>query len=221
MLTLNIEVKLMKSRKLKKEVIYAGYVVFFLLFVGLIYFIERSISNMIFKPTDDDFDYVSKTIVEEEVPVVNVSQVIMKPYIDSEIKVIKGYYDYQKDSSEQEKSIIFHVDTYYQNSGVDYGGKENFDVVAVLDGTVIEVNEDELLGKTIEIRHNNELISVYQSLSEIKVKKGDVVQQGAVIGKSGVCNFNKDIGDHLHFELIYKGQAVNPEEYYEKELGDL
>ncbi len=54
-----------------------------------------------------------------------------------------------------------------------------------------------------------------------KVKKDDVVKQGDIIGKSGTSNFSKDLGDHLHFELIYKGQAVNPEEYYEKELGDL
>lgn len=211
----------MKQRKLKKEVIYAVYVVVFLLLVGLIYYIETAISNVLFQPDNDDYDYVSDTIIEDDVPVVNIGQAIIRPYVDSAVKLLKGYYDYQKDSAEQERALVFHVDTYYQNSGVDYGGKENFDVVAILDGSVIDVKEDELLGKTVEIKHNNELISVYQSLSEVKVKKGDVIKQGAIIGKSGMSNFNKDLGDHLHFELIYKGQAVNPEEYYEKELGDL
>ncbi len=211
----------MKNRKLKKEVAYAGYVVGFLLFVGFIYLIETSISKSLFKPNDDDYDYVSKTIVEDDVPVVNVGQVIVKPYVDSEIKVLKGFYDYLKDSSEQEKSLIFHSNTYYQNSGIDYGGKEKFDVVAVLDGTVIAVKEDDLLGQTVELRHNNEIISIYQSLEEVKVKKDDVIKQGEIIGKSGVSNFKKDLGNHLHFEFIYKGQSVNPEEYYEKELGDL
>lgn len=211
----------MKQRKLKKEVIYAVYVVVFLLLVGLIYYIETAISNVLFQPDNDDYDYVSDTIIEDDVPVVNVGQAIIRPYVDSAVKLLKGYYDYQKDSAEQERALVFHVDTYYQNSGVDYGGKENFDVVAILDGSVIDVKEDELLGKNVEIKHNNELISVYQSLSEVKVKKGDVIKQGAIIGKSGMSNFNKDLGDHLHFELIYKGQAVNPEEYYEKELGDL
>lgn len=83
------------------------------------------------------------------------------------------------------------------------------------------IKEDNLLGKTVDIKHNNEIISIYQSLGEVKVKKDDVVKQGDIIGKSGTSNFSKDLGDHLHFELIYKGQAVNPEEYYEKELGDL
>ena len=62
MFTLKIEVKLMKNRKLKKEVVYAGYVAGFLLFVGFIYLIETSISKNLFKPNDDDYDYVSKTI---------------------------------------------------------------------------------------------------------------------------------------------------------------
>lgn len=211
----------MSKRKLKKGVVYASYVVGFLLFIGLIYVIETSISKKLFKPVDDDYDYVSKTIVEDEVPVVNVGQVILKPYVDSGIKILKSYYDYLDDSAKQETAIIYHADTYYQNSGVDYGGKEAFDVVAILDGTVIDVKEDNLLGKTVDIKHNNEIISIYQSLSEVKVKKDDVVKQGDIIGKSGTSNFSKDLGDHLHFELIYKGQAVNPEEYYEKELGDL
>ncbi|MDD2181089.1 MAG: M23 family metallopeptidase [Bacilli bacterium] len=211
----------MSNRKLKKEVVYAGYVVGFLLFIGLIYVIETSISKNMFKPVDDDYDYVSKTIVEDEVPVVNVGQVITKPFVESEIKILKGYYDYLADNKKQETAIIYHSGTYFQNSGVDYGGKESFSVVAILDGTVIDVKEDNLLGKTIEINHNNEIISIYQSLGEVKVKKEDIVKQGDIIGTSGSDNLSKDLGDHLHFEFIYKGQALNPEEYYEKELGDL
>src|SRR5690554_1866319 len=113
MLTLKIEVKLMSKRKLKKGVVYASYVVGFLLFIGLIYVIETSISKKLFKPVDDDYDYVSKTIVEDEVPVVNVGQVILKPYVDSGIKILKSYYDYLDDSAKQETAIIYHADTYY------------------------------------------------------------------------------------------------------------
>ncbi len=221
MFTLKIEVKLMQKRKLKKEVIYASYVVGIILLIGLIYLIERSISKSLFQPVGDDYDYVSRTIIEDEVPVVNVGQVIIKPYLDEKIKILKSYYDYLAESSKQEAALIFHSETYYQNSGVNYGNGEPFEVVTVLDGTVIDVKEDNLLGKIIEIRHSNELISIYQSLSESLVKVDDVVKQGTLIGKSGASNFFKDLGDHLHFELIYQGQAVNPEEYYDKELGDL
>ena len=108
-----------------------------------------------------------------------------------------------------------------QNSGVDYTSDNSFDVISILDGTVINVYENEILGTSIEIRHNNDLISVYQSLSEISVKKDDQVIQGQIIAKSGTSNINKDLGNHLHFELYYKGKIVNPEEYYNKSIDEL
>lgn len=54
-------------------------------------------------------------------------------------------------------------------------------------GEVIEVEEKELLGKSVTIRHENNIISVYQSLGETNVKKGDKVEAGQIIGKSGKC----------------------------------
>lgn len=221
MFKLKIEVKLMSKRKLKKEVIYIGYGVIFLMIVGLIYLVESSISKKLFETEMVDYDYVTETIIDDEFPVVNIGQIIIRPYVDDNIKVVKSYYDYLKEKNEQERAIIYHENTYYQNSGVDYSGQKNFEVVAILDGEIIEVIEDALLGFTIEIKHNNEIISTYQSLSEVMVKKDDVIKQGEIIGKSGSSNFSKELGDRLHFELIYKGQVVNPEEYYEKEINDL
>ena len=51
-----------------------------------------------------------------------------------------------------------------QNSGVDYTSDSSFDVISILDGTVINVYENKILGTSIEVRHSNELISVYQKL---------------------------------------------------------
>ena len=111
--------------------------------------------------------------------------------------------------------------TYLQNTGVIYGCNDTFDVVSILDGTVIDVKEDNLLGKIVEVKHSNDMISIYQSLSEVLVKKDDIIKQGDVIGKSGTSNMFRDIGNHLYFELIYKGKNVNPEEYYDKKIEEL
>ena len=125
------------------------------------------------------------------------------------------------DESSQENAIIMYDNTYMQNSGVDYANEDVFDVVSILDGSVISVKEDNLLGITVEIRHSNDLISVYQSLSDVIVKEGDELLQGQIIAKSGLSNIDKELGNHLHFELYYKGTIVNPEEYYNKDINEL
>lgn len=210
----------MTKRRIKKPVMYAVYASMFIFMIGAIYLLESKFNTASF---DDgkDFDYVSDTIIEDEVPVVNTKTIMVRPYTDASLSIVKSYYDYKAEAEAQEKSIIYYENTYIQNSGVSYGGKDNFDVVSVLDGTVSEVKEDEHLGKIIEIKHENNVISVYQSLGEVAVKKDDVVTQGQVIGKSGTSNISKDLGSHLHFELIVKGITVNPEEYYDKNISEL
>ena len=113
---------------------------------------------------------------------------------------------------------MYYENTYIQNSGIDYVKPEGFDVVSVLDGTVISVNNNDLLGNTIEIKHDNKYISVYQGMATITVKEGDSVIQGQVLGKSGVSKINSELGSHLHFELFKEGQVINPEEYYNKSI---
>ena len=108
-----------------------------------------------------------------------------------------------------------------QISGVDYGMDTEFEVVSILDGTVMEVNDDEIMGKTVKIRHSNDLVSVYQSLSEVNVKANDAITQGTIIGKSGKSNVSADLGNHLHFELYYQGGVINPENCYDKLPGEL
>ena len=93
-----------------------------------------------------------------------------------------------------------------------------FDVVSVLEGTITNVKEDETLGKIVEIKHSNDYISIYQSLSEVSVKKGDTVTQGQVIGKSGTNELDKELGNHLHFEFYANGQIVDPTLYLNKEI---
>lgn len=211
----------MTKRKLKKSVICGIYAAIFVFMLGAIYLVEGVFNKASFHDEDHNFDYVSETIIEDDVPVVNTKTIAIRPYTDSEVTIKKDYYDYKAEAEKQENAILYYENTYIQNSGVAYGGKDNFDVVSILDGTVEDVKEDELLGKIVQIKHDGDVISVYQSLSTITVKKGDTVTQGQVIGKSGTSNISKDLGSHLHFELILKGNIVNPEEYYDKNISEL
>ena len=210
----------MKNRKLKSNIVPIIYGLVAILGIGSAYLIENMLNNAVFKE-EDHYGYVSETITEEEVPVVNTEPTLIRPYNDTELKVLKNYYDYKADETSQQNALIYHENTYMQNSGIAYGGKDNFDVVAILDGEVVEVKNDKLLGNIVQIKHNEKIISVYQSLSEINVKKGDIIKQGQVIGKSGTSNISKDLGSHLLFELIINGETVNPEDYYDKLVSEI
>ncbi len=205
----------MKKLRLKKNALIGIYLVIFGLTGIGAFFVSQ---NMKSSPViEEEIDYVNNSIIEqEEVPVISQDVKMIKPYTNDKVTIAKYYYDYQADSTTQEKSILYHENTYIQNSGMDFTADEVFDVVAVLDGTVVDVREDELLGKVIEIKHDNDLISSYQSLSETSVKKNDEVKQGQVIGKSGTNSIDKDLGNHLHFELYKSGQVVDPNQYFDK-----
>ena len=175
-----------------------------------------------YRYNEEDIDYVNKTVFEEEeVPVVSTEKVLIRPYSDSEIRILKNFYDFNDDAKNQENALIYYENTYLPNSGVSYGGVDNFDVLAVYDGTVTSIKQDSLLGTIVTITHDNNMISVYQSLGEVTVQENQVVNQGDVIGKSGVCDIEKDLNNHLHFELILNGVVVNPELYYDKKIKEL
>lgn len=210
----------MTKRKLKRSVVYSMYAVALVGMLGVLYFFERS-TNPLSLDEASDITYVSKTIFDKTLPVVTSDKTIIKPFVASDIKLVKAFYDYQADANAQEKALIFNENTYIQSSGVSYGGKEGFEVVSILDGTVVDVKEDTLLGKVIEISHGNEITTVYQSLANVTVKKDDKVSQGQVIGTSGKSNIDKELGDHLYFELIINGTNVNPENYYDKKVNEL
>ena len=168
-----------------------------------------------------DYDYVTDTILNEEEPVANTKNIIMRPYNNSEVKILKDFYERNDTEENQENSLIFYDSTYMPNSSIAYGGIDSFDVVSILDGTVIKVSEDDLLGNIVEIEHTNKIISVYQSVSEVAVKENQVVKQGEVIAKSGESNLNLSLKKHLLFELIVNSNIVNPEDYFNKNVENI
>lgn len=215
----------MTNRRLKPFVVPALYGLTIIAFVFCLYMVQLIIGKATFKPSleEDKTDYVDNEIINfnNQIPVINDTKLIVRPYTASDIKIAKNFYNYQDDAEKQTNAIIYYEDTYMQNSGVDYGSDNVFDVVAILDGTVQKVSDDPILGKIVEVKHSNDIISVYQSLSQSNVNENDTVKAGEILGKSGESNINKDLGNHLHFELYYKGQVVNPEEYYDKNIEDL
>ena len=211
----------MIKRKLKKITIPAIYGLALTVFTLSIYFVQKTVNKETFE-SNEEMEYVDKEIVNDEIyiPVVVQTNIIIKPYQNEEVKISKSFYDQNSDLEKQENSIIYYENTYIQNSGIDYKHPNQFEIISILDGTIIEVSNNELLGTTVKIRHENDLISTYQSLSQVNIKVDDIVLRGQVIGTSGTSKiYNTE--SNLHFELTHQGKNVNPEEYYNKSTDEL
>ena len=180
----------MMKRKLKKLTVPAIYALALLVFTTSMYLVQKVVNKQTFEDSNDNIEYVDKEIVNDNIyiPVVVQTNIISKPYLNAEVTLSKSFYNSNAEAESQENSIIFYENTYMQNSGVDYKYKEAFEVISILDGTVIEVTNNEILGTTIKIRHESDLISTYQSLSQVNVKVDDKVVRGQVIGTSGTCS---------------------------------
>ncbi len=95
--------------------------------------------------------------------------------------------------------------------GIDIVAEKNAGVKSTLNGKVIFSEWTVETGNVIAIQHSNDLISIYKHNSVLLKKEGAVVKAGEVIGIVG--NSGKFTnGPHLHFEIWFKGEPLNPSE---------
>ena len=85
-------------------------------------------------------------------------------------------------------------------------------VMAIESGTVVGVTQGSSGHTSIIIQHANGYVSIYKQLGEALVRKGQIVQSGAVIGSQAV-EADSDKSIDLGFELWRNGTAVDPERY--------
>lgn len=97
------------------------------------------------------------------------------------------------------------------HAGIDFAGKLGSDVVAVAAGVVTYAGKRSGYGNLVEINHGKGYTTRYGHNSEINVKVGETVKKGQVVAKMG--SSGRSTGPHVHFEVLYNGQAVNPLKY--------
>lgn len=97
------------------------------------------------------------------------------------------------------------------HNGNDWAVNTGTKVRAAAEGVVELAYFSESYGYNILINHNNGFKTRYAHLSEVKVSKGEKVEQSQVIALSGSTGFST--GPHLHFEVVKDGKRVNPIEY--------
>lgn len=94
------------------------------------------------------------------------------------------------------------------HSGVDLDADEGTPVYAAADGMVARSERSGRYGNVVVIEHGGELRSLYAHHSRNLVREGDRVRRGQVIALAG--HTGNATGDHLHFELRWRGGFVDP-----------
>ncbi len=98
--------------------------------------------------------------------------------------------------------------------GLDLASVSHANIVSSNDGIVVFAKENGIYGNNIIISHGLGLYSIYGHCSSLLVEKGDFVNAGDVIAKTGLTGLA--LGDHLHFGTLVQGIEVRPEEWMDQ-----
>lgn len=97
------------------------------------------------------------------------------------------------------------------HTGIDLVAEEGISVVSTQEGVVLRAESAKAWGNIIVVQHDGAYSTSYSHLKSMNVKVGDKVQMGqeiGLVGNTGLSNKN-----HLHFELLENGEAIDPIKY--------
>lgn len=209
----------MNSRKVREILSVSFLIIFVVAIIGAVSIVSK---NIFYSLKPDGHSYVLKDIVNLDLPVVNeVENKILKPFNDEQVNIQVSFYSLDDEKDKQERSLIEYDNTYMPSTGILYASDQAFDILASSQGTVENIEDNEIFGTIITIRHNNNLTTKYSSVKEPLVKVGDTVNPGEIIAKSGINKVTSVSENMLLFEIIYDGQYVNPENYYDKVIEEM
>lgn len=105
---------------------------------------------------------------------------------------------------------VYHTRRFH--AGMDFASPIGTDIFATGNGTVIAAGWQQGYGNCVQISHGYGYLTLYGHMSAIKVRIGQPVKRGEVIGLVG--STGKSTGPHCHYEVHYKGEVMNPQNYY-------
>ena len=129
------------------------------------------------------------------------------------------------DPSVLTNAVMNNGSQFVESRGISFKREDNkvFDVYNVFPGEVISVSGDteSLEGFTIKIKHDNDLVSTYSSLSSVNVAIGDILEESVKIGVSGTTVNDIEAGIHVHLTLLQNDEYINPKNAIGKEISEL
>jgi murein DD-endopeptidase MepM/ murein hydrolase activator NlpD len=97
------------------------------------------------------------------------------------------------------------------HDGIDFSGKRGAEIRATADGKVVARGRNDTYGWYVKIDHGNDFMTMYAHNKKILVRWGSEVKRGDAIALLG--NTGRSTGPHLHYEVRYKNQPINPAKF--------
>ena len=163
----------------------------------------------------DKFLYVNSELREK-----NVQTILAVPSDTVEKMLWKGKFSRMAGAANRAKFADHRIYKYKGKEidravhlGIDLASTSNAKVGAANAGRIIMAQDVGIFGNSVIIDHGFGVASLYSHLSEIRVKKGDTVAKGDIIGLTGLTGLAG--GDHLHLSMIVHNVFVNPVEWWD------
>ena len=174
--------------------------------------------NISFEDLDQNNENTESNSLELEIVKTNLDDSLLRALVDEEDKY--NAFDLQ---GERFTTVLFPPVKGGLSSGFDYESKhygvdiampENSPVHSISEGIVVFAEWTSETGFVIILEHLNGLTSIYKHNSSIIKTQGDRIETGEIIAFTGNTG-SLTTGPHLHFELWYRGEPVDPESYIE------
>ena len=174
--------------------------------------------NISFEDLDQNTENTESKLLELEIVKTNLEDSLLRALVDEEDKY--NAFDLQ---GERFTTVLFPPVKGGLSSGFDYESKhygvdiampENSPVHSISEGIVVFAEWTSETGFVIILEHLNGLTSIYKHNSSIIKTQGDRIETGEIIAFTGNTG-SLTTGPHLHFELWYQGEPVDPERYIE------
>ncbi|MFZ5971835.1 MAG: M23 family metallopeptidase [Bacteroidota bacterium] len=104
------------------------------------------------------------------------------------------------------------------HKGLDFTAPVGAPIYATGDGEVERAEYSATFGNVVYIDHGFDFQTRYAHMTHFIVGKGDKVKRGQVIGYVG--NTGDSVGPHLHYEVLFKGEQINPINFFQRDLSN-
>lgn len=151
------------------------------------------------------YDEILSLAKDQEVKMENLPAI--QPVLNKDLTRVASGYGWRNDP-------IYHTRRFH--AGMDFTAPIGTDVYATGNGSVSFIGWKQGYGNCVIINHGFNYETLYAHLSKSLVKKGQKVTRGDVIARVG--NTGKSTGPHLHYEVHYKGKALDPRNFYFQDL---